>query len=222
MLKKIYNLIMQSLKKNFFTGLVIILPISATYFIVKYIVLFISKNLPDHILSYLLPSKYNLNFDGIKYIDKFVSFFIGFILIIIIGYFFSNYFGKKILKLWEFILQKLPFINKLYSVIKQIIEQIIINFQNPKKEIFKKVVLIEYPRKGIYSIGFISSKNNRFDKLLKNELYNVFIPTTPNPTSGLLIIVPKNELIEIDINIEDAMKYIISAGIVANEEKNEK
>jgi uncharacterized membrane protein len=189
----------------------------ATYYIVKFIIVFISNNLPDDMLVKFFPEFETINFYGIDYFDKFISFIVTFIFIIIIGYVFSNYLGKKILGFWEKILNKLPLINKIYAVFKQIIEQIILTVQNPKEEVFQRVVLLEYPRKGVYSIGFVSSKNKKFNNIHQDNLFNIFVPTTPNPTSGYLLIVPEKELIFIDMTVEQAMKYIISAGIVVDE-----
>ena len=110
---------------------------------------------------------------------------------------------------------KVPFISSVYSLLKQIFE----TFLSGKSNAFKKVVLLEYPRKGIWILGFVSADTEgEVREILGREMVNVFIPTTPNPTSGFLIFVPREDVVELDMGVEEGIKFVISGGIVAPDE----
>ncbi len=209
------------IKRNFFTGLVFILPVIVTYSILKFLFHLIYDNMPKKILIKLLPEPLGI-VPGIQHLDVLVSFLLTFISIIIIGYFFSNYFGKKIFEFIDGLIGKLPIIHKIYNILKQIIEQIVSSMQGKGGgNSFGKAVIIEFPHKGVYAMGFISSENAIATKKFDKKMINVFVPTTPNPTSGFLIIVSEAEVIDTDMKTEEAMKYIISLGIV-NDSKQKK
>ncbi len=195
-MKRFIKKILNELKKYFLTGLVTILPIFITVYIIAKSVVFFDEKFKS--LFHL-----NLKFPGIGIV-------IFSLIIIFIGVITRYYIGKKFLHLFEFILTKLPFIKRFYSAIKQVSNAIL----GDKKFIFKKVVLIEYPRRGAYTIGFLTSIIENGSKLgLENGKFcSVFVPTTPNPTSGFIIIIPEEEIIILDISVEDGMKYVISAG----------
>ncbi len=206
-------------KRYFLTGMIIVMPFVATYAILKFLFTFIYDNLPKNILFKVVPFYFH-DYPVVQYSDVIVSFIVTFVFIILTGYFFSNYFGKKMIQLGEYLLNQLPIVNKIYSILKQIIEQIVSNMQGSKKSMFHKVALIEFPRKGVNSLGFVTSESDVItDKETGLKYFNVFVPTTPNPTSGFLIIVPETEIKFVDMNMEDAMKYIISAGMVADKKK---
>ena len=135
--------------------------------------------------------------------------------LILIGMFAAGFLGKFFLRLGEWILYKMPFISSIYSVLKQIFE----TFLSNKSNAFKRVVLLEYPRKGIWILGFVSTDTDgEVKSLLKEEMINVFIPTTPNPTSGFLIFVPKSDTIPLKMSVEAGIKFVISGGIVSPDE----
>ena len=135
--------------------------------------------------------------------------------LILIGMFAAGFLGKFFLRLGEWILYKMPFISSIYSVLKQIFE----TFLSNKSNAFKRVVLLEYPRKGIWILGFVSTDTDgEVKSLLKEEMINVFIPTTPNPTSGFLIFVPKSDTIPLEMSVEAGIKFVISGGIVSPDE----
>ena len=134
--------------------------------------------------------------------------------LILVGMFAAGFLGKFFLRLGEWIVYKVPLISSIYSVLKQIFE----TFFSTKTQAFSKVVMLEYPRKGIWILGFVSSElkgevKDKFDQ----EMLNIFIPTTPNPTSGFLIFVPKKDTIELDMKVEDGIKFVISGGLVEPE-----
>lgn len=124
--------------------------------------------------------------------------------------------GRRLIKLGETILSKLPIVNIIYNSVKQFMEAIFLR----RKSSFTQVVLIEYPRKGIYSVGFVTGNSkNRIQDATNEDLINIFVPTTPNPTSGMLILISKNSIIPLNISIEEGLKFVISGGIISPKEK---
>ncbi|MBP7652447.1 DUF502 domain-containing protein [Candidatus Dependentiae bacterium] len=205
----------RSVKRYFIAGLILVLPLAVTYAVIKYLIVIIYESLPQNIIYRFVPD-YLKDINILKHFDIMLSFGVTFVSIIIIGYFFSNFLGKKIFELLEDFLEHLPIINKIYSILKQIIEQIISNIQGKNKGMFNKVVYVEFPRKGLYSMGFLTSQNSKLTTQTGEKMFNVFVPTTPNPTSGYLVVAAEKELIVVDIKIEDAMKFIISGGMVTD------
>ncbi len=194
-----------SLKNYFLTGLLVILPI----FITVYVILFLMR-IMDAILKFI-PAKYlpetylHIHIPGLGLI--FVI-----ILVFAVGLLTRNIVGRRIVRLGENIVDRIPLVRILYAGVKQLLETIFLQ----KTDAFKRVGLVEYPRRGTYVIGFITgeSKGEVQDKTNKNMM-NVFIPTTPNPTSGFYILIPDDELILLNMSVEDAFKLIISGGIVS-------
>ncbi len=201
-----------NLKNYFFTGLLVILPI----FITVYVILFLIRGM-DAILKFIpvkyLPETYlNFRIPGLGLI--FVV-----ILVFAVGLLARNIVGRKIVHLGENIVERIPLVRILYAGVKQLLETIFLQ----KTDAFKRVALVEYPRRGTYVIGFITgeSKGEVQDKTDKNMI-NVFIPTTPNPTSGFYMLVPDDELVVLNMSVEDAFKLIISGGIISPAKKNAK
>ena len=186
------------LRNYFITGAIVLIPIGITIYISLFIIKISSKLLPKTIN----PNNY-LPFDipGIEIL-------ITIILITIIGGLSLSFLGKKIFELINNILKKIPILRTIYSAINQMTESLT---KSDNKQ--KSVVLLEYPRKDIWAVGFATKENKGLisDKI-GNELINVFVPTTPNPTSGFLLMVPKKDLIFLDISFEQASKFIVSAG----------
>lgn len=199
-----------SLKNYFLTGLLVILPI----FITVYVILFLIR-IMDAILK-IIPAKYlpetylPIHIPGLGLI--FVI-----ILVFAVGLLTRNIVGRKIVHLGENVVERIPLVRILYAGVKQLLETIFLQ----KTDAFKRVALVEYPRRGTYVIGFITgeSKGEIQDKTEKNMI-NVFIPTTPNPTSGFYMLVPDDELVVLDMSVEDAFKLIISGGIVSPSKKD--
>ena len=135
-----------------------------------------------------------------------------FILITLIGVFARQYAGRKILELWEKGVTNVPLINRVYIAVRQLSDA----FVKGGGIIFQRPVMVEYPRKGLYSIGFVTRRcEGPFCKIIGKDVSSVFIPTTPNPTSGVVIFVAQDELIPIEMSVEDAMKLVISAGTLS-------
>ncbi len=131
--------------------------------------------------------------------------------ILLIGMFATNIFGKRLVHLGERIVEKIPFVRRIYGGIKQVV----LSFANADTTGFSRVVLIEFPRRGINAIGFVTGEaRGEVQRLTKDKVINVFVPTTPNPTSGFLVFAPPEEVIDISMSIEEGVKYVISGGIV--------
>ena len=190
--------LLSSLRNNFIAGIVVLIPIGITLYLTVFIIN-ISSNLipkeinPNHYLPYNIPG---------------LEILIAVLLITIIGWISLSFIGKRLFNFFETILNKIPIIRTVYSAVEQLIE----TFTNSKSD-KKTVVLVEYPRKGVYAVGFATKENTgEIRKKAGKELMNVFVPTTPNPTSGFLLMFPKDEIIYLDLSFEEASKFIVSAG----------
>ena len=186
------------LRNYFITGVVVLIPIGFTLYLSKILIGFSSKIIPENIN----PNNY------LPYSVPGIEIIITILFITIVGGLSLSFFGKKILKLIDDLFKRIPFLRTVYSAILQMTE----TFSN-KDEDKKSVVLLEYPRKGVWAVGF-STKENTGEMAQKTnqKLVNVFVPTTPNPTSGFLLMIPKEDLIYLDMNFEEASKFIVSAG----------
>jgi len=186
------------LRNYFIAGIVVLIPIGITIYLTLLIISISSKILPkeinpNHYLPYNIP--------GLEII---ISLFV----ITFIGWLSLSFLGKKLLDLFNKILKKIPILRTIYSAIVQMTETFT-KSDNSKKN----VVLIEYPRKGCWAVGFATKDNSgEISSKTNKKLVNVFVPTTPNPTSGFLIMFPKDEMIYLDMTFEEASKFIVSAG----------
>ena len=186
------------LRNNFIAGVVVLIPIGITLYLTLFFIKISGKIIPEKIN----PNNY-LPFD-IPGVEILIALF----LITFIGWISLSFIGKKFFEIFNNFLKKIPILRTIYSAIGQMTE----SFTN-KDNNEKSVVLLEYPRKGIWVVGFATKENHGIIKdKIKQDLVNVFVPTTPNPTSGFLLILPKNDLIYLDISFEQASKFIVSAG----------
>ena len=196
-------------KKYILTGIISIIPVYFTFWIIEQIFLIVS--IPGkNIISYFT-SLFNFNNTiNIQFITI-TEYILGFILTIMFLFFFgliiSNVIGKKIYSLFESLLNSIPVVNKVYNSIKQIISTISID----SKKSFKKVVMIQYPRKGLWTIAMVTGESTNKNK---KEFYTLFVPSTPNPTTGYMIIISKEDVVNTDLSVEDATKVILSGGLV--------
>ena len=186
------------LRNYFITGVVVLIPIGFTLYLSKFLISLSSKIIPQNIN----PNSY------LPYSIPGIEIIISILFITIVGGLSLSFFGKKILKLIDDLFKRIPLLRTIYTAISQMTE----TFSNKDSD-KKSVVLIEYPRKGVWAVGFATKENKGIinDKI-GNELVNVFVPTTPNPTSVFLLMVPKKNLIFLDISFEQASKFIVSAG----------
>ena len=198
MAKKRKNSIFLRLRNYFFTGVVVLIPIGFTLYLTLFIIK-VSSNLipkeinPNHYLPFSVPG---------------LEILVSVIIITIVGGLSLSFLGKKFLQLINDLFKKIPILRTFYSAIVQMTQSFTLN-KNKKKS----VVLVEYPRKGTWAVGFATKDNKgEMKRKTKEDLVNVFVPTTPNPTSGFLLMFPKKDVIYLDISFEEASKFIVSAG----------
>ncbi len=190
--------ILSRLRNYFFAGAVVLIPIGITL----YLSIFIIK-----VSSKLLPKELNPNY-YLKFDIPGIEILIAVIVITFIGWLSLSFLGKKIIEIINNLLKKIPILRTIYSAINQMTESLA---KTDNKQ--KSVVLLEYPKKDVWAVGFATKENEGIIKdKVGEELVNVFVPTTPNPTSGFLLMVPKKNLIFLDISFEQASKFIVSAG----------
>jgi len=186
------------LRNYFFTGVIVLVPIGFTLYLSKFLINFSTKLVPPG----LNPNTY------LPYAIPGVEIILTVIFITIVGGLSLSFLGKKLLQIIDDLFKRIPILRTIYSAIGQMTE----SFRNQKGN-KKSVVLVEYPRKGSWAVGFATKENTGEIKLkTKINLINVFIPTTPNPTSGFLLMIPKEDLIYLDMTFEEASKFIVSAG----------
>ena len=185
-------------RNNFITGIVVLIPIGITLYLTLFIIRISGNILPKEIN----PNNYlPFNIPGVEIL-------IALLLITFVGWISLSFLGKKFFEIFNTILKKIPILRTIYSAIGQMTESLT---KNDNTE--KSVVLLEYPRKGIWVVGFATKENQGMIKdKIKEDLVNVFVPTTPNPTSGFLLMIPKKDLIYLDVSFEQASKFIVSAG----------
>lgn len=194
------------LGRYFFNGLVTLLPLIITIYIFRLVLGFADNILVGPFKPFL----------GQKYIPGF-GLLITFTLIIFVGAFTTNIIFKKLLEKVELMLLKIPLVKSVYSTVKQIND--ILFLQNETKS-FQRVCAIEYPRKGLYSIGFLTGKATpEFKKHGLEDMVNVFVPNTPSPATGFFVVVPRHEVLLLDMRLEDALKIIVSGGTLSTKEK---
>ena len=197
-LKEKKRSIFTRIRNYFIAGVVVLIPIGVTFYLTIFLVTISSRILPkeinpNHYLPYNIP--------GLEII-------ISIILITLIGWLSLSFIGRRLLNLFNNILKKIPILRTIYSAIGQMTE----TFTKTDKD-KKNVVLVEYPRKGSWAVGFATKENTgEISNKVKKDLINVFVPTTPNPTSGFLLMFPKDEVIYLDLTFEQASKFIVSAG----------
>jgi uncharacterized membrane protein len=184
-------------KKYFITGLLVLLPVWATYYVLTALLGVIDGilgDLPSHFMGFRFPGM------GILTLV---------VLILLMGVLSANYLGTRIVRYSDRLMQKVPLVRGIYSTVKQIMETFSV------KHNFNGVGLVEYPRKGCYSIGFITGEVQGARLGLSGKFISVFVPTTPNPTAGFLLILPESEVTRLAMTVDEGMKYIISLGLVS-------
>ena len=190
--------ILGKLRNYFIAGIEVLVPIGITLYLTRFFISISSKLIPNE----LNPNSY------LPFAIPGLEILLAIIFITIIGSLSLSFIGKKILKIFNDILKRIPILRTIYSAIGQMTETLA-----PKKGSKKSVVLVEYPRKGSWAVGFATRENDgEISKKTNTNLVNVFVPTTPNPTSGFLLMFPKDEVIYLDMTFEEASKFIVSAG----------
>ena len=196
--KNIKKSLFSKIRNNFIAGIVVLIPIGITLYLTLFFIRISGNIIPREIN----PNNYlPFNIPGVEIL-------VALIFITLIGWLSLSFLGKKFFELFNNILKKIPILRTIYSAIGQMTESFTKTDNNQKS-----VVLLEYPRKGVWAVGFATKENQGLirDKV-NDDLINIFVPTTPNPTSGFLLMVPKKDLIYLDVSFEQASKFIVSAG----------
>jgi uncharacterized membrane protein len=194
-----------TLKSVFLTGLLVIVPLAVTLWVLGLIIGTMDQTLlllpgswqPEKVLGFHLPG---------------LGALLTLAFIFVVGLFTQNFVGQKLVTWWDAIVRHIPIVGPLYTSVKQVSDTLLSSSGNA----FRKALLIEYPRRGSYTIAFLTgAPGGDVVNHLKEEYVSVYVPTTPNPTSGFFLMVPKNEVIELDMTVDAALKYIVSMGVVA-------
>jgi uncharacterized membrane protein len=194
-------------RRNFFAGLLAVLPLVITIWIISWLIgvlewgvqLLPSSVQPDNLLPFYIPG---------------LNALLTVVMIVILGFFVSNLLSQRLTRFFNRLLLRIPVFRGIYSAVKRLVEAILL----PKHENFRRVVLIEYPRKGMYAVGLMTGiTEGEVQERTEARLINVFVPTTPNPTSGYYVLVPENDIIPLTMTVEEAFKLVMSGGIVTPE-----
>ena len=200
---------MKRIRRIIVAGLLVWLPLGITIFIIRLLLDLLGQTYkiipeflrPESILGFSIPG---------------FEILLALVIIFATGLIAANFIGKSLVGWWESFLDKIPLVRNIYSPLKKFSELIL----SDQTQSFSKVLLIEYPRKGLYSLCFQTSKNlGEIEKKSGRDVVCVFVPTTPNPTSGLILMVPEEDVIELDMSVEDGLKMIISLGVVVPGER---
>jgi uncharacterized membrane protein len=192
------------MKKYLIAGLLVWMPLGITFLVVRAIVDFLDRTLlllpyayqPDTLLGFHVPG---------------FGVLLAVIMVLATGMIVANLLGRRIVSAWEALLARIPVVRNLYAGIKQILEAVLAS----DGKSFRKVLLVEYPRKGVWSLAFMTSSDlGEVQEKTVGDVVSVFIPTTPNPTSGFVLMIPKSEVIEMNMTVEEGLKMIISMGVV--------
>ena len=195
---------MKKLRTIIVAGLLVWIPLGLTIFVIKLLIDLLGQTYllippalrPENLIGFEIPG---------------IGVVVAIIVVLLTGLITANYFGKRIVESWDSFLDRIPLVRSIYSPLKKFSELVL----SDQTQSFSKVLLIEYPRKGIYSLCFQTSKElGEVQNQAGEEMVCVYIPTTPNPTSGYIVLVPQNEVQELKMSVEDALKMIISLGVV--------
>jgi len=195
---------MKRLRTYLVTGLLVWVPLGITVFLVKFMVDFMDRTLLLLPLNYRPETVLGFNIPGLGIV-------LALTVLLVTGILAANFLGRKLVEVWESVLNRIPLVRSVYSAAKSFAEVVLTD----NTESFKEVMLIEYPRKGLYSLCFqTSTQLGEIQARTGEEVVCVFVPTTPNPTSGVMILVPRSDVIVLDMEIEEAVKMVVSLGVV--------
>lgn len=199
----------RSIRNAFITGIVVVLPLGVTIIVINFLLERLGNPASQFFFWYLDPEWRSM--PAIKVILEGISVFVVFLLITLLGFGSRFVLGRLVLNGLERLLDRVPFINTVYRTVKQIVD----TFSQQKKAVFQEVVLVEYPRKRSYAIGFLTSTaKGETQEVTGQHIVNVFVPTTPNPTSGFLLMLPDEDVTRLQMTITEGMKLVISGGAV--------
>lgn len=190
------------MRKYFVTGLLILVPLAITAWVLH----LVFTTLDQPLLLLLLPEEWRS-----KYAFTGLSTILTLAIIFLTGVLARNYFGNYVVRVWEKLLQRIPVVNSIYSSVKQVSDTLL----SPNGNAFRKVVLVPYPHAGSRTIAFLTgAPGGEIAAHLQQEYVSVYVPTTPNPTSGFFLMMPKSDVVELNMSVDTALKYIISMGVV--------
>ena len=197
------------IKANLLAGILFLTPVLATFFFLR--LLF---NWVDGFLRFLPPSLRPENF--LPFRIPGLGLILLFVVVLTTGFLVRNYLGRKLVSIWDRIIEAIPLVNKLYLAVKQLVETIF----NRSPQDFQRVVLVEFPREGSYALGFVTGvATGETQRKTRQKVLNVFVPTTPNPTSGFVLMIPEQSVIPMEMGVEDAFKLLVSGGIISPDKK---
>ena len=203
---------MKRLRRYIVAGILVWLPIGVTVFLLRFLIGMLDRSL------LLIPQQYQPE-EFIGFAIPGLGLVLTLLILLITGVLAANIVGRSMVGMWESVLERIPFVRSVYSAAKNFAEIVF----SDSSQSFKKVLLIEYPRKGLYSLAFqTSSQLGEVQGRTGEEVICVFVPTTPNPTSGLILVVPRKDVTELDMDIDEALKMIISLGVVVPTWRNDK
>ncbi len=190
-----------ALRNYFLTGIVVTAPVALSLYFVWAVLAWIDEKVGDILPIHLTNDK---TIPGLGVLVA-IGFFI------VVGLFTRNFIGRLLLKFSHYVMERLPVVKTVYGALKQVIDMVM----GQQAQAFRDVVMIEYPRKGVYMMGFLTGRTEgEVQELTDKEMVNIFIPTTPNPTSGFLVFVPAEEVIDLNMSVDDGLKMIISGGMI--------
>jgi uncharacterized membrane protein len=193
----------KNIRNYFISGLIFWIPLGLSIVVIKFFFEIVNDIvLPEYLPKFLLQFDSAIPGSGIIWV---------LIIIIITGVLVNNFIGRKLVKLWERLLEKIPGFRGIYKALKQLSDTVL----SPSGNSFKKALLVEYPRKGMWTIAFqTGGYRGEVEQKIGKEIINLYVPTTPNPTSGFFILMAKDDAIELDMSVDEAFKLIISTGVV--------
>ena len=201
---------MLRIRSWFFTGILVMTPLILTIYVVWAFITFV-----DNLVVPLVPIEYRPSY-YLPFSIPGLGLIIVFLFTTFVGILATGLFGRTLIRLWENILNRMPVVRSVYSAIKQILETVMAT----QSDAFRQAVLVEYPRKDIWAIGFVTgSTKGEVSENVNKKMVNVFMPTTPNPTSGFLLFFPEKDLIFLEMSVEDALKLVVSGGMVVPKRK---
>lgn len=195
---------MQRIRRYFIAGLLVWLPLVATYVVLSFSIRLIDRSLlllphslrPENLFGFQIPG---------------LGVILTLVLVLLTGLIVANFFGRKLISAWESLLSRIPLVRTVYGAVKQVTASLF----SDASQSFREVVLVEYPRRGLWMLAFVTGDTpKKFQQVVGQDLINIYVPTTPNPTSGFYIMVPPSEVRRLDVPVEVGLKMILSAGVV--------
>ena len=212
MIGRIFRAIGTATRRYFIAGLVAFAPIGITFWAIAWIVQRLDNLFLPQVITWVFP-----NMEQPVELPPLVGALFTFFVIIVFGVIVRHFFGHEFVRVWETLLSRVPVARSIYAAVKQLLEAIVAGGAGPASSRFNKVVLVEYPRRGLWALAFTTgpSRGPIAEVFRDQAMVNCFVPTTPNPTSGFYLVVPADDLREVDLSVEDAFKVIMSAGLVS-------